>query len=205
MHNRSHRGIGFAAGDTRHTQEAGFSLDQSDDADKTLADDRVAFPLAYALAGPHHRRALSDAPPTEALAFAWSATAVSPSFASSQSRPQRAAALAVGGDVLIDALVADCHAALIGDLLRTPAIGDARFHRRPDRLTDTRLRACRVSTLRALSMRRAAAYPFDACGARHLAADRAGISLQLLADLVSGGITAMRRLNLLAFVLARCV
>ena len=50
MHNCSHRGIGFAAGDTPHAQEARFSLDQSDDASEALADDRVTFLVTDPLA-----------------------------------------------------------------------------------------------------------------------------------------------------------
>lgn len=129
--------------------------------------------------------ALGDAPPAEALRLAGCAAAVASSLlAIAQVLPQTASALTVGGDVLIDAFVTDRHLTFASDLLGTPAFDDARLHRRPDRLTDTRLRACRVSTLRALSMRRAARTLLDAGAARYLEADRAATSLQLLADLV---------------------
>lgn len=50
MNNRSHRGVGFTVGDAPHAQEAGFSLDQSDDASEALADDRVTLLVTDPLA-----------------------------------------------------------------------------------------------------------------------------------------------------------
>ena len=40
-----HRGIGFAAGDSAQTRQAGLAFDQGHDADRSLPDDRVAFPV----------------------------------------------------------------------------------------------------------------------------------------------------------------
>jgi hypothetical protein len=117
--------------------------------------------------------------------------------------PQRAAALAVSGDVLIDTLVADDHITSPSGLFGTEAFDQLGVHHLPGGLIDTGLHACRVSTLRALSMRLAGGIPLDVCVARYLAADRAGLSLHLLADLMSGPIAAMQRLNLVAFVLAQ--
>ena len=46
MQDRPHRGVGLAAVDAAQTRQAGLALDQGHDADRPLADDGVAFPVA---------------------------------------------------------------------------------------------------------------------------------------------------------------
>ena len=81
--------------------------------------------------------------------------------------------LAVSGDVLIDAFVADREILVTGDLIGTPAFNDTRFDGSPVLLMDARLRTRRAATLRAFAMRRlgfvavltCVACPFSAEGA----------------------------------------
>jgi hypothetical protein len=95
MQDRSHRGVGFTVGDTPHAQQARLAFDQGHDADRPLADDGVAFPVADTLAAVDDRRALRDAAPSEALTLARRAAAVSsPSLAASKMLPQGATAIA---------------------------------------------------------------------------------------------------------------
>ncbi|WP_155943286.1 hypothetical protein, partial [Rhodanobacter thiooxydans] len=65
-----------------------------------------------------------------------SAAVASSSLAPTQVLPQRATLPAIIGNVLVDALVTDCHLAMAGDLVGTPVLAKAILHLRPRGFVD---------------------------------------------------------------------
>ncbi len=65
MPDRSHLGFGLIAGHAPHAQQTGLALDQGDEANPTLADGGVAFPVADPLARFDDGGTLGDAPTAE--------------------------------------------------------------------------------------------------------------------------------------------
>ncbi len=204
VQDRSHRGIGGAAFDPAQSHQAGVAFDEGDDADRSFAHNRVAFPITDTLTCVDDGRPLCDVSPTEALTLARRAAAVaSPWLATAQMLPQPSSALTVGGDVLVDAFVTDRDLAFSRDFLRTPAFGHTRFDGGPDRRINAWLRARRMPALHALPLRIARLVAFVVDVADQLATDRAASAIDLPGDREDRKSTLAKVLNRVAFVLAQ--
>ena len=91
---------GGAVGHLAQPHPTALAIHQGDDANRTLADNRVALPVAHTIMPVDDGRTFVDAPPTKALAFPRRTAAVAPtSLAPAQVPPQRATALPIDRDV----------------------------------------------------------------------------------------------------------
>src|SRR3546814_9947790 len=98
--------------------ETGLPVGPRDQAGGSLAEDGVTLPVADAPTCLDARGPLGNAATVKALALPGGSAAVaSTSLAPTQVLPQRATLPAIIGNVLVDALVTDCHLAMAGDLV----------------------------------------------------------------------------------------
>ena len=111
--------------------------------------------------------------------------------------------MAVGGDVLIDALAANRNVASTGDRLRTPTLRQLALHDRPVRGIDSGLGARRNAPLHAALVRTLRRITFVVRVALYLSTDRAGITRHLLADLPQRPSPIVQTLDLIACLLAQ--
>lgn len=167
--------------------------------------DGVALPIANPAATFDDGRALIDAPPAKALAFPRGSAAVTPgSLTSAQVLPQRAAALAVSGDVLVDAFDADHHRVGAGDLLGTPVPAQTCIDRQPGLCVDAWQGTRGMPTLcRPALCVPAVVTAFRRGIAPQLAAARAGRAVQICGDRCQRPAALPQPSNLVTFLLAQ--